>query len=1182
MYGWGNWNRSDFKFVPFGRAWVKLSAMRFIQKTFLLFLFCSLSTTAVFAQDTSLTKVLSKLPVYQRLEGTLTVQGYQTDIGLGGGTAVATVKFEQPDSLRVEMKANSSQGIRAYVLVTQGKQTQIYDPVSHRLRVLPYNIVDQWWRGWDILHGGPANALLAGFSPQELAQFFTVKSDGTTNPLTLSALDSKSHQQPDFTRVGGSNNQIFYAPFMEKAWNYASQMNWQFGADGLPSAREEGFAEKILYKTSFTFDPASHLPKTAVVTDFKGSHIASFTYDLKETPQPFDKSTFTIPEAADQIPEDGQLIAPADYKGQDAATLYNKGAAIAVGEEDYAGAYALWQQASKANPKAVAPWFALYESSLLTHDFNRAHVALDELSKILGADNEDVLTREASLATSYLQWKDAESALNQLLKQQPDNAQFLLAYANFEHSLGKTGAERGALGQILAMPDAPAGVQAAAVLNWSLNALTGTDRTAGDIDNKTAAQKLVEQIATMISNPSNAKWDTSVIADKPSLLTALALVQEELGQKQQATDTWATVAKIFPYPLDGTAHWHLLALAAGRDDTNTASQQYAQMRQTTFDRDETRKFYNQVINIWQKAYGQDSLLDSLKSRALAMHSTVDDAGIWEAFQSTFGSDDDVTAALKNAITRFPQDAWWHSVRAESLTSLAASSTVGAPGTMSAAEALNAALQEVDKAIQLDSKQPYYQIQKSLILRSIANPNSIVIDPHQLQKNLDNAAAAYQQLLKQWPDESDVVIAANIARLPLDNSTQLSSTLQSLQNTLHQAVPLQASYLEGANHAGGNNHLRAFTVRQAKASTARRMGDSNAVTQYYQELLVSARGADEEQGVALNYLRQLVYAKDTPAITALLTRLAHEPWKWKPLSDMMNAAGGILAFDPSLANDVTQSLQTSPDPYAHWAAARLAATMVASLNLVLQNPKAPDSVQGQQNVAMDSLKQALQSLTSVVDGNDKILAARAASALGESALERGVQGSDDDSKKAANVAAQWFTKAVEIDPSELSYDEDLITALHAAGDDASAKSATSVMLAKLPLDPETMRNAAKFTLLTAANSADKNLAARIAVSAYLLAQTSTTTSTSTFWHAGITAARCLMAAGDVDGAQSIYQQLSLPQWIDTDRAVAFLDWQYQLKQAGQDQAATDVQQKLEDLGLNDPQMKTVEWSWHTLD
>jgi hypothetical protein len=74
----------------------------------------------------------------------------------------------------------------------------------------------------------------------------------------------------------------------------------------------------------------------------------------------------------------------------------------------------------------------------------------------------------------------------------------------------------------------------------------------------------------------------------------------------------------------------------------------------------------------------------------------------------------------------------------------------------------------------------------------------------------------------------------------------------------------------------------------------------------------------------------------------------------------------------------------------------------------------------------------------------------------------------------------------------------------------------------------------------------------------------------------------MAAGDVDGAQNIYQQLSLPQWTDTDRAVVYLDWQYQLKQAGQDQAAADVQQKLEDLGLNNPQMQSVEWSWHTLD
>jgi len=128
----------------------------------------------------------------------------------------------------------------------------------------------------------------------------------------------------------------------------------------------------------------------------------------------------------------------------------------------------------------------------------------------------------------------------------------------------------------------------------------------------------------------------------------------------------------------------------------------------------------------------------------------------------------------------------------------------------------------------------------------------------------------------------------------------------------------------------------------------------------------------------------------------------------------------------------------------------------------------------------------------------------------------------------------------------------------------------------------MRSAARFTLLTAADSTDKALAAKIAVAAFLLAQPSTTTSTSTFWRAGITAARCLMAAGNVDEAQNIYQQLSLPQWTLTDRAVVYLDWQYQLKQAGHDQEATDVQQKLQDLGLNNPQLKSVEWTWHTLD
>jgi hypothetical protein len=1151
--------------------------MRFIQKSLLFIILCLISTT-VFAQDAPWGKVLSRLPHYQSLEGTLTVQGYQTDIGLGGGTAVANVQFQQPDSLRVEMKANSSQGTRAYVLVAQGNQTQIYDPVSHRLRDLPYNVVRQWWRGWDILHGGPANALLAGFSLQELPQFFTIKDD--INALNLAAADSKSQQQPDFTRVGGSGDQIFYAPFLHQVWDYAPQLNWKFGSDGLPSQRDEGFTEKVLYKTTFTFDAASKLPKTAVVTDFKGSHVASFTYNLKEAAQPFDKSTFTIAESADQIPEDAQLIAPADYNGQDAKTLYNKGVALAVGEEDYASAYALWQQASKANPKAVAPWFALYECSLQTHDLNRAHVALDGLIRILGADNEDVLTRQAFLAASYLQWKDAEDALNELVKQQPDNAQFLLAYANFQHSQGKTGAERGALAQILAMPNAPAGVQAAAALSWSLNALSETDRTASDVDDKTPAQKLTKQIALLNINPANTKVDISAIIDNPSLLTALALVQEEYGQGQDAMNTWALVAKAFPYPLDQTAQWHLLSLAAQSENTSAASAQYDALRATALSRDDTQKLYDQVITVWQKAFGQDTFSEFLKRRALAMQSAPQDAQLWLAFQSTFGSDDDVAAAVKNGATRFPKDAWWYSLRADSLTTLAGSSEAGAPGMMSVAEALNAALQAVEEAIQRDPSQPYYQIQKALILRQIAMPHSVIIDPRQTRINLDAATAAYQELTKKWPASSDIELAADIMHLPLDDPSQRAVTLQSIQNTMHHASPLQSSYQNNA--AQGGNHTRAFTARQAKAAIARRQGDFAAVSQYYQELLVSARGADEEQGVAINYLRQLVYAKDTSGIAALLTRLSYEPWKWKPLSDMMNAAGGVLAFDPSLANDVTQALQNSPDPYAHWAAARLAATMVASLNLVLQNPNAPDKYQGDQNVAMQSLTAALQSLIPVVDGTDKILAARAAAALGESALERGVQSDDADAKKAADVASQWFAKAVAINPGELSYEENLITAFHAAGDDKSAKSARSALLAKLPLDSEAMRTAAKLTLLTAADSADKNLAAKIAVSAFLLAQTSTSTSTSTFWHTGITAARCLMASGNIDEAQNIYQKLSLPQWTDTDRAVAFLDWQYQLKQAGQDQAAEDVQRKLEDLGLNNPQMRSVEWTWHTLD
>src|SRR5690606_34532102 len=182
---------------------------------------------------------------------------------------------------------------------------------------------------------------------------------------------------------------------------------------------------------------------------------------------------------------------------------------------------------------------------------------------------------------------------------------------------------------------------------------------------------------------------------------------------------------------------------------------------TVFTRDDTRQFYDQVITIWQKAFGQQTFHDVLQRRALAMHSTPQDAQLWLAFQSTFGSNEDVTSAIKNGATRFSKDAWWYSVRADSFTSLSESPEAGTPGVMSVAEALNAALQAVDEAIKRDPQQPYYQIQKALILRKVAMPRSVIIDPRKIRHDREAATAAYQELTQKWPDNSDVELAAAI-------------------------------------------------------------------------------------------------------------------------------------------------------------------------------------------------------------------------------------------------------------------------------------------------------------------------------------------------------------------------------------------------------------------------------------
>lgn len=186
--------------------------MRFLLKLSALFVFVLYAGVAAQAQQADWTKVLSSLPGVERLEGTITVQGYQSEIGLGGGTAVAKVQFEKPDSLRIEMQAEAARGIRGIIVVAQGKTTRIYDPVSHRLRELPYNIADEWWRGWGILNGGPANAIFTGFSPQQLPQFYDVAAADNGTSLQMTAASSQSRLQPDFVRVGGSGDDIFYAP----------------------------------------------------------------------------------------------------------------------------------------------------------------------------------------------------------------------------------------------------------------------------------------------------------------------------------------------------------------------------------------------------------------------------------------------------------------------------------------------------------------------------------------------------------------------------------------------------------------------------------------------------------------------------------------------------------------------------------------------------------------------------------------------------------------------------------------------------------------------------------------------------------------------------------------------------------------------------------------------------------
>ena len=112
-----------------------------------LFLAAAFSVSSVsvsYAQPAapSLSEIEATRRKWDRLEGTVMA-------GRAGLQTRAKLRFQAPDLLQMEIDGDEARLLRPQKVVASGDETLLFDGVSKRLQLLPFNVTKQWWRGWD-------------------------------------------------------------------------------------------------------------------------------------------------------------------------------------------------------------------------------------------------------------------------------------------------------------------------------------------------------------------------------------------------------------------------------------------------------------------------------------------------------------------------------------------------------------------------------------------------------------------------------------------------------------------------------------------------------------------------------------------------------------------------------------------------------------------------------------------------------------------------------------------------------------------------------------------------------------------------------------------------------------------------------------------------------------------------
>lgn len=1191
---------------------------------FLPFLLCGNHLTGTgHAQNTTAPPALSNaavarlVPRPERLEGALSVTQ-------NGVTTRATLRFQAPDSLRVDVARDDAALIASEVFISRGDANTTQNGETARVRRWRFGSVTQPWRSAVLADGGPANIALFGW-PQGVETAYAVTATGgapvtgtasapatpsttglappiagsTDLVVTLTARDNPGKGLvQDFVRSGGQRGQAFYAAFKRAVFDRPARIALRLSSRGVLLSREDfDEAGRMLSRTTFETDAATGLPIAATATDGAGRGAARWRYDLKPRTAPFAADVFELAAAArEQVVEDVELRPLGEYEAAAGATgadagarvdaRYNAGVVLARHLEDFAAAFAAWDEAARLKPRAVAPPLAIYETALRVRDLNRAEAAMarlaqTRLAQLPGADGSLLAEMRANLAVRRRDWPAAQAAFDAAQKAQPQNLGITLTRSMLARLRGDYATARRLLLDILqgTAPQSETQAVAAAALAASFS-LSDADKKEAEtllpiLGGATPAgatpwQKLARALlALRLERPAE---ETTFADDRA--LAVLALAQEDAGQNDAAIASWQAVAARAPGTLNVAgaigvvAREHLAALHAGRGQAAASLKAYRELVAGSRSRKERRAVQDMLLAAWHKARRGEELKRMLEQRALATAATEDDLELQLAWHEAYGTPERVASAVRAGATRFPRSAWWQSRLAEQLLDEAAAKP-DAERERVRQEAVSAA----GRAAQLDPAQPYYATQAALILtqRAAAMRNAPVVVPAEVTRAREAASAALDKLAAGWPDDPDIAITVATARDTLQVGGA-EGTAGALEQALRSGEPAREA-------AGGDRHATVFFTRQAMALSARDQGRFDEAARQYETLLTGARDASEQVGIAGNYLVLLqAQASDksantggaaggatadgaaagdnmrrvAPAAAALLARLAGEAW---PLEAAQSAAASFaealigrgLDAKASLALETAALLRGKADAASRLAAAHLHFALERVARQAMSQPDVAPTTERLLRQSQAWSTESAEALKAIAVGDDKMLAARALALLAEAAMLRG------DSSEAA----QRLTLAIVLEPQSADLRFALARVYLQAGRQAEALATRDDILRTLPRTPGHLRRAA----LLSARLERSDEALRLASQALQTAQVERTVSTVQAQEMVFTLARLLLSGGQSERATGLYNGLASAQWGRADRAAALIDLEARLRAAGKTPDADRVQANL---------------------